>query len=498
MAEESGLEQVILQTLGSQGEIPDSVEFAKERGFDHKNLDSVTLSLHSTDYIVRTNQKRTRTVLAPEARGYLEAGATSEVQFYRAVPDGGASVKDLQKALGEVGKSGFPAAKQLGWVALDKGTVLKQVGTEQIHDSVLVLLQRLAAGEEPSEQEQQLLKKRKLTTPETWTTFHLAKGPKFALKRKELAIVLTSEMLKDGSWKDKDFKPYNFHALGVAPTTGSLHPLLKVRSQFRKIFIEMGFEEMATNNYVESSFWNFDALFQPQQHPARDAHDTFFITHPSRTPLDKMPADYVQRVKATHQTGDFGGGSTGYGSPWKETEAEKNLLRTHTTAVSSRMLYKLAQSGFKPAKYFSIDRVFRNEAIDRTHLAEFHQIEGVICDRGMNLQHLMGVLEAFYKRLGLEQIRFKPAYNPYTEPSMEIFGYSPELEKWMELGNSGMFRPEMLLPMGLPPDVRVIAFGLGLERPTMILNRIDNIRDLFGHKVSLAMVKKTGICRLGW
>jgi phenylalanyl-tRNA synthetase alpha subunit len=110
-----------------------------------------------------------------------------------------------------------------------------------------------------------------------------------------------------------------------------------------------------------------------------------------------------------------------YGYNWKLSESEKNLLRTHTTAVSSRMLYKLAQSGFKPAKYFSVDRVFRNEAIDRTHLAEFHQIEGLVCDRGLTLGDLIGTLNTFFSRLGLKKLRFKPAYNPYTEPSMEIF-----------------------------------------------------------------------------
>jgi phenylalanyl-tRNA synthetase alpha chain len=85
------------------------------------------------------------------------------------------------------------------------------------------------------------------------------------------------------------------------------------------------------------------------------------------------------------------------------------------------MLYKLAQAGFKPCKYFSIDRVFRNEAIDRTHLAEFHQIEGLVCDRGLTLGHLIGTLRTFFDRLGLQKLRFKPAFNPYTEPSMEIF-----------------------------------------------------------------------------
>jgi phenylalanyl-tRNA synthetase alpha chain len=87
------------------------------------------------------------------------------------------------------------------------------------------------------------------------------------------------------------------------------------------------------------------------------------------------------------------------------------------------------------------------------------------------------------------QLRFKPAYNPYTEPSMEIFGYHPDLGKWTEIGNSGMFRPEMLRPMGLPENVRVIAWGLSLERPTMIKYRINNIRDLFGHKADIKKQK---------
>ena len=257
----------------------------------------------------------------------------------------------------------------------------------------------------------------------------------------------------------------------------------------------MGFEEMPTNNYVESSFWNFDALFQPQQHPARDAHDTFFLTRPATTPASSLPPDYLARVRETHQSG--GWGSAGYGYAWQEAEAEKNLLRTHTTAVSSRMLYRLAQGGFHPCKYFSIDRVFRNEAIDRTHLAEFHQVEGVVAAEGLTLGDLIGIFTEFFRRLGLPTLRFKPAYNPYTEPSMEIFSYSEQLGKWIEVGNSGMFRPEMLRPLGLPENVTVIAWGLSLERPTMILYGIDNIRDLFGHKVALSMVKSNPICRLG-
>lgn len=156
------------------------------------------------------------------------------------------------------------------------------------------------------------------------------------------------------------------------------------------------------------------------------------------------------------------------------------------------MLYKLAQLGkenFKAQKFFSIDRVFRNETLDATHLAEFHQIEGVIVDKGIGLNNLLGILKLFFARIGIDKLKFKPAYNPYTEPSLEIFGYHPTLKKWVEIGNSGVFRPEMLEPMGFDKDVSVIAWGLSLERPTMIYYDIHNIRDLFGHKVSLKSTK---------
>lgn len=138
--------------------------------------------------------------------------------------------------------------------------------------------------------------------------------------------------------------------------------------------------------------------------------------------------------------------------------------------------------------------MFRNETLDATHLAEFHQVEGLIADRNIGLSHLIGVIQAFFLKIGIENVKFKPAYNPYTEPSMEIFGFHPTLKRWVEIGNSGVFRPEMLEPMGLPKDVNVIAWGLSLERPTMIYYDLHNIRDLFGHKVSLSSVRNNGVC----
>lgn len=193
-----------------------------------------------------------------------------------------------------------------------------------------------------------------------------------------------------------------------------------------------------------------------------------------------------------HEEGDDQ--SIGWRYNWSYDEAKRNIFRTHTTAVSARMLYKLSQDGFKPQKMFSIDRVFRNETLDATHLAEFHQVEGVVCGYDLGLHHLMAIIREFFRKIGITQIKFKPAYNPYTEPSMEIFCYHPQLKKMIELGNSGIFRPEMLRPMGLPENCSVIAWGLSLERPTMINYEIDNIRKLFGYDIDVKDLRSSPIC----
>jgi len=255
----------------------------------------------------------------------------------------------------------------------------------------------------------------------------------------------------------------------------------------------MGFEEMPTCHYgyVESSFWNFDTLFVGQQHSARDSHDTFFLSVPAKA---QLPTELVQPVKDVHEKGGYG--SIGHRYPWKEDEAKRNILRTHTTAVSSRMLQRLAQEKpFKPRRYFSIDRVFRNETLDATHSAEFHQVEGLVADHGLTLGDLIGTIYTFFNRIGLKNLRFKPAFNPYTEPSMEIFAYSNERKKYIEVGNSGVFRPEMLRPLGIPDTVSVIAWGFGLERPTMVKNGYENIHELLGARVNLRSIHENPVCR---
>jgi phenylalanyl-tRNA synthetase alpha chain len=373
-----------------------------------------------------------------------------------------------------------------------KGDVVVRL-VEAVADKTQADLKSIESGQADNETLLKELKRRKLIDLQKRIWYSVRKGAAFALTLEKLSTDLTAEMIQSGAWKTAKFKNYNFEALGLPTRGGHLHPLLKVREEFRQIFFEMGFTEMPTNNYVESSFWNFDTLFQPQMHPSRDAHDTFFLKAPAETLA--LPADYVERTKQVHETGGYG--SIGHRYAWKEGEARKNLLRTHTTAVSSRMLAKLAaEPEFRPVKYFSIDKVFRNETVDATHLAEFHQIEGLIADYNLTLGDLIGMLEEFFRKLGMTKLRFKPAFNPYTEPSMEIFAFHEGLGKWIEVGNSGVFRPEMLEPMGFDPRVSVIAWGLSLERPTMIKYKVSNIRDLVGHKVDLAMVQSNPICRL--
>ncbi|XP_061080163.1 phenylalanine--tRNA ligase alpha subunit [Conger conger] len=495
MADTGVLESLLRRVEKVDGGV-DSQDVAVILNVDHQVIVGAVKSLQALGDVISAEQRSSkRWELTAEGAEIADKGS-HEAQVFNAIPEDGLPQNQLMKL--PSGKVGFSKAMSNKWIRVDKAheggpRVFRMV--ESVEDSVRGRLLQVKGGgaSQLAEKERNELKKRKLLTEVTVKSYWITKGDSFSTTITKQETELTPEMIASGSWKSKGFKPYNFEAMGVALDCGHLHPLLKVRTQFRQIFLEMGFTEMPTNNYIESSFWNFDSLFQPQQHPARDQHDTFFISDPALA--HDFPQDYLERVKRVHTEGGFG--SQGYKYDWKIEEAQKNILRTHTTAVSARMLYRLAQQEkFTPVKYFSIDRVFRNETLDATHLAEFHQIEGVVADYGLTLGDLMGVLHQFFTKLGITKLRFKPAFNPYTEPSMEVFSYHEGLKKWVEVGNSGIFRPEMLLPMGLPEGVSVIAWGLSLERPTMIKYGINNIRELVGHKVNLQMVYDSPVCRL--
>lgn len=485
-----------------------SLSYATQHNIDHQSIVGAMKSLQVSgglNFLKSDIQQTKEYTLSDEAKdvcnnGSFEYRLLKKIIEKQSTNKEGCLQSDLMKENPKIAKVGFSNCLKNRWVKMDKATkmVTSLVEIDSVVDGLCENLKNLNSLDDKVRND---LKKRKLISEQTKKWFIISKGEEFddlcdnVLQKKETD--LTPEMIQSGSWKTKSFKDYNFAAKGVPPETGHLHPLMKVRSVYRNILLEMGFNEMKTNNYVESSFWNFDSLFQPQMHPARDAHDTFFISDPAEANMDKVCPKYQKEVQETHETGGKTG-SIGYKYNWKMSEAKKNILRTHTTAVTARTLYELAhqEGGFKPAKYFSIDRVFRNETLDATHLAEFHQVEGVIADYDLTLANLLGILETFFKKLGINKLKFKPAYNPYTEPSMEIFSYHEGLKKWVEVGNSGMFRPEMLEPLGLPKNVSAIAWGLSLERPCMIKYKIDNIRDLAGHKVDLKMVSSNPVCRM--
>ena len=489
------LQQRVLTMLDGEGEIADSANLVSQLGTNPRLVDAALKSLNVDEYVNLDVITLTLLELTAEGKSYQQNG-TPEFQYMNSLEvDVETPKTEVEAKIGaQLAKIGFQKAMQNKWIQLcgDKKQNVKRI-VKEAQDVDRAQLDEFASKARVDEHDKKVVdmfKKRKLIQQVTQKSYKVTKGVNFAPQRIKLETNLTAEMLRTGAWKETKFKRTNLNAAGQVPQGGHLHPLLKVRAQFREILLAMGFNEMPTNKWVESSFWNFDSLFQPQSHPARDMHDTFFLTNPAKA--NRVPEEYKERVRRTHESGLEG--SVGYGPGWSAEETMKNILRTHTTAISSQMLYNQAQEKeFRPMKYFSIDRVFRNETLDATHLAEFHQVEGVVVDRGIGLSHLLGVMNTFFNKIGISQLKFKPAYNPYTEPSLEIFAFHPQLKKWIEIGNSGVFRPEMLIPMGLPKDVSVIAWGLSLERPTMIYYNVKNIRELFGSKVLISHTKKNPI-----
>uniref|UniRef100_A0A8C4QDS6 Phenylalanine--tRNA ligase alpha subunit n=1 Tax=Eptatretus burgeri TaxID=7764 RepID=A0A8C4QDS6_EPTBU len=294
---EATLLELVLQRLAEASTGLDSCDLADTLGHDHQAVVGAIKSLQSLGEVIWAEQRSTkRWELTKEGREVVREGS-HEARVFDAIPPGGILQKDLMKL--PSGKVGFSKAMSNKWIVMDKtaenGPRIFRI-VDEIADYVKEKLQIVAEGkgDDLAEKEKTDLKKRKLLNELIVKSYWITKGPSFSTTVMKQETDLTSEMITSGSWRGKQFKPYNFDALGIMPDSGHLHPLMKVRSQFRQIFLEMGFTEMPTNNYIESSFWNFDALFQPQQHPARDAHDTFFISDPALA--SQFPMDYLERV----------------------------------------------------------------------------------------------------------------------------------------------------------------------------------------------------------
>ena len=290
---------------------------------------------------------------------------------------------------------------------------------------------------------------------------------------------LTPEILKDSSWKNKRFRKYDIR-INVPKTHGGRRHFVNQSVEYiKRVWLDMGFQEMS-GPLLNTSFWNFDALFTAQDHPVRELQDTFYIKNPK---YGKLPeGEIVRKVKDMHEHGG-NIGSTGWGYKWKEEEARKNVLRTHTTVLSARTLARLKQSEL-PTKFFSVATCFRNEALDWSHLFELHQIEGIVVDPNANFRNLMGYLKEFFKKLGYDKVRIRPAYFPYTEPSAEVEVFHPVKKEWIELAGAGIFRPEVVVPL-LGKDIPVLAWGMGLERSIAEYFNIKDIREIYSNDLKM-------------
>ncbi len=292
--------------------------------------------------------------------------------------------------------------------------------------------------------------------------------------------LLSSEIMKSGRWKGIRLRPYDVSASPPLLNIGKRHPYVAFLEETKEILLAMGFEETEGPS-VETEFWNFDVLFQAQDHPARAIHDSFQVRGTS--PSIDAPEDLVQRVKATHESGG-GTGSRGWGYAWDIGIAKQPLLRTQMTVASVRYL---ASHKEPPVKAFSLSKVFRPDVIDARHMIEFSQLDGIIGGAGINVRHLLGILKEFGHQLGFDDIKFKPSYFPFTEPSIEAYVKHPKLG-WIECLGSGLFRPEVLAPLGI--KFPVIAWGIGIDRLAMIRLGINDIRDL--NTTSLEKLRQWG------
>lgn len=289
---------------------------------------------------------------------------------------------------------------------------------------------------------------------------------------------LTAEMITSGKWKQTKFSALDVEAPAPAVYPGRRHPLIDITEEVKEIFVGLGFSEI-DGPIVQSGFWNFDALFTPQDHSAREMQDTFYISGQRK----KIPATGEQKRKVAEVH------KKGWSSKWDVREAERVVLRTHTTPVT---LQHLATIKPEVGRFFSVGRVFRNEKVSYKHLVEFHQVEGVATAPRASLRNLMGLQKEFYAKMGIKKVKFWPTFFPYTEPSLQSMVYNEKLEKWVELFGMGIFRPEVTEPLGIKNPV--LAWGGGLERIAMLRFGLNDVRELYGNR--LAWLRSVPRCQL--
>lgn len=453
----------VLKILREEG--PQTVRNFEDKGFDQSMVNRAGLELEEKDLIDLEEDEEFEQVQTGKGLEVKENGSP-EYRLLRKVSDGSveiSEVEDIPKDIA-IGK-----AREKGWIEIRKGEIYLTSDGEEVENDPL---KKRLEKEEFTEKD----KDRGLVEVETNT-------------KRRLSLTEDGEVLELES-VELDF---NVEARTGTPKTGKKHYYKNILQYARQTWMEMGFEEME-GDYVVPSFLNFDALYTPQDHPARELHDTFFVENPGKADLSEY-GDKVENVKDTHENG-WTTGSSGYEGDWNKEEAERNVLRTHTTAISARTLHEIdINEDELPKKFFIVGRNFRNETVDRTHLAEFYQTDGIVVGKDLTFANLKGYISRFFEKMGYEKFRLIPAYYPYTEMSVEVQVWDEEDEEWLGMGGAGMFRPEVVKPM-LGFEARVLAWGLGIPRIAFMAAGLSDIRELYRNDIEI--INETSVWRPGW
>ena len=419
--------------------------------------------------------------LTPRGQEARQNGLPEELLLEEVVRAGELEVKTALKILDKATASiAMGQARASGLVEIKQGVLHptaegRRVAEEHPLRSQLALIGK---GEKPGDPDQ--LRKRGLIESSTMTERFASLTPSgieasASVSADDRIIDLDPDFIRTGSWKGRDFKPFDINAPAPPYIAARKQPYRRFLDSIKRKLVSLGFVEM-TGPLVELAFWNFDALFQAQNHPAREVHDTFRIRSPTHGELPE--GILTENVKLTHENG-WRTGSTGWRYAWSTEEASRLVGRTQGTALSARTL---AGGVDPPSKHFSIARVFRPDVLDRTHLIEFNQCEGIIADEGLTFRHLLGILRMFALEIANEpNYTFVPSYYPFTEPSVDLMAFSESEGEWVELGGAGIFREEVTRPLGV--DIPVIAWGMGIDRLAMFNLGIDDIRELFSQNL---------------
>jgi len=474
----------------------------QESGLAHAAVMRAALTLTEKKLIKVHEQKQQVVQLNEEGKQHAQRGLPERRIISALIELGGRAAVEKVVQEAQLDQKFVPIAlgwlHRKGWASLEAKHILsaeKKVIPLAADEKLLSLLGNKGAValrdlDKDLQDAVALLKGRKLleVTEKTARELELT-NTGWQMVNKGLEIVsevsqLSPELITSRKWREIKLRKFDVTAAGPELYPAKYHPLQQVIQRAREIFLEMGFTEIR-GPLVETTFWNFDALFQPQDHPAREMMDTFYLANPKAGSLPKKSV--VDAVAKTHENGWITN-SKGWGYQWSPEEAKRLVMRTHTTAETIKYLSKHKKP---PIKVFSVDRVYRNEQVTYLHTAEFHQIEGIVVGKGVTLRDLMGTLKTFYARFGLKKVRFWPCYFPYTEPSAEATVYVPKLKRWIELCGMGIFRPEVLAPMGI--KYPVLAWGGGLERLAMLELGVDDIRLLYGNRLS--WIRRTPLCQ---